>query len=48
MLASAVDVLKAMFKDQKEFHKATLAEQRETNRLLRVLAGEAPPPPRRY
>lgn len=48
MLASAVDVLKAMFKDQKQFQTAMLAEQRETNRLLRVLAGETPPPPRRY
>jgi len=40
ILAAAVDVLRAMFKDQKEFHTATLAEQRETNRLLLIIANQ--------
>ena len=40
MRLTAVDVLRSIFKDQKEFHQAMIAEQRETNRLLRKLAGE--------
>lgn len=43
MRLGPVDLLRAILKDQQAANQAMLTEQRETNRLLRKLAGEGEP-----
>jgi len=40
MAFTVIDVLKQILKDNQEYHRASIAEQREQSRLLRKLAGE--------